>query len=127
MKINHSKPVFATLLAAFAFGSASLAGAAESGLSHNERAAQQAIVGTSSNSIGGEARDTRVATLTQNENAAQRAIVVDYGAASAPTATGGEAVALAVNERAAQRAIVDGPNTGRPSANAGATGPVAYR
>jgi hypothetical protein len=127
MKISHSKPVFATLLAAFAFGSASLAGAAESGLSHNERAAQQAIVGTSSNSIGGEARDTRVATLTQNENAAQRAIVVDYGAASAPTATGGEAVALAVNERAAQRAIVDGPNTGRPSANAGATGPVAYR
>jgi hypothetical protein len=127
MKISHSKPVFATLLAAFAFGSASLAGAAESGLSHNERAAQQAIVGTSSNSIGGEARDARVATLTQNENAAQRAIVVDYGAASAPAATGGEAVALAVNERAAQRAIVDGPNTGRPSANAGATGPVAYR
>jgi hypothetical protein len=121
MKIRHSKPVFTTLIAAIALGSASIAGAAEAGLSHAEQAAQHAIVDASSTSIGSSVRDYGVATLVQNESAAQHAIVVDHGAVPRAVTAGGEAVALIANEQAAQRAIVDAPRANRAIAIAAAT------
>ena len=124
MNIRHSKPVFTTLFAAIALGAASLAGAAESGLSQNEQAAQNAIAGAS---LATSSRDTRVATLAQNETAAQHVIVVDYADVSSPIAVGGEAVALVANERAAQRAILDVPHAKPVIANAVASTPVAAR
>ncbi len=122
MNIRHSKHAFTLLLSAIALGSASFAGAAESGLSHNEQAAQRAISDVSSASMA-TAHDPRIAALAQNESAAQRVIVVDYGTLSSPITVAGETVALAGNERAAQRAIVDAPRANR----AIATTPVAAR
>jgi len=122
MNIRHSKHVLTLLLSTIALGSASFAGAAESGLSHNEQAAQRAIFDAASTSIA-TAHDARIATLAQNESAAQRVIVVDYGAISSPIVVGGETAALVGNERAAQRAIVDAPRANRPVA----TTPVAAR
>lgn len=125
MNIRHSKPAFTTLFAAIALVSASFAGAAESGLSHNEQAAQNAIVGGSSVSAVG--RGAGVATLAQNEAAAQRAIVVDYAVVSNPIAVAGETVALVANEQAAQRAIVDAPRANRSLSSSVAATPVAVR
>jgi hypothetical protein len=127
MNIRHSKPAFTTLFAAIAFASASLAGAAESGLSHNEQAAQNAITSVSSASIATAAHDAGAATLAQNEKAAQRVFVVDYATVSNPIVAGGEPVALVANERAAQRAIVDAPRTKPAITSAVATTPVAVR
>jgi hypothetical protein len=123
MNIRHSKTAFTLLVSALALSSASFAGAAESALSHNEQAAQRAIVDVSSTSAATPAHDASIATLAQNENAAQRVIVVDYSTISGPIAVRGGAVSLIGNERAAQRAIVDAPRANR----AIATTPVAVR
>jgi hypothetical protein len=127
MNIRHSKPVFTLLISAIALSMASFAGAAESGLSHNEQAAQRAIVDVSSTSIATAVNDAAIATLAQNETAAQHVIVVDYGTIPDPTVIGGDSVALVGNEHAAQRAIVDAPR-GNPVIKAAiAITPVAIR
>ncbi len=127
MNIRNSKPVFTTLFAAIALSAASFAGAAESGLSHNEQAAQNAIVDQSTTSTAATTRDARSATLAQNENAAQRVIAVDYAAISLPITVRGEVAALAVNERAAKRAIVDVPPASHAMTKDTSTKPVAVR
>lgn len=124
MNISHSKPVFTTLVAALALGAANLAGAADAGLSNNERAAQLAIVDSVSASIA--AHETNAATLAQNEAAAQRVILVDYAQVSSPVTVGSDPVALVTNERAAQHAILDAPRAKRTLISVAAT-PVAAR
>ena len=127
MNIRHSKPAFTTLFAALVLGTASLAGAAESGLSFNEQAAQNAIVAVATPAIVGTSDHADVATLAQNENAAQRAIVVGHDAVSHAVRGRGAAAALVINERAAQRAIVDAPRASHAMAKPVATKPVAVR
>jgi len=85
----------------------------EAGLTHNERAAQDAIVQSPSSAT--VPNDTRTTTLANNEIAAQHAIS-DINAVHDP------AIAAAIgepklmqNERAAQRAIVDVPRPKRGS------------
>jgi hypothetical protein len=123
MNIRNSKSAFALLISATALSLASFAGAAESGLSHNEQASQRAIADVSSTSITTSAHSASIATLVQNETAAQRVIVVDYSTIQGPIAVGGETVTLVGNERAGQRAIVEAPRANR----AVATTPVAVR
>ena len=101
-----------TTLGAILFASfvtATSAWAGDASLTHNERAAQNAIVETAqSRPIFS---DDSVATLAHNEHAAQR-VIVD-ASASTPARAGvamGEA-ALSHNELAAQRAIADAPAT----------------
>jgi hypothetical protein len=85
----------------------------EVGLTHNERAAQDAIVQLPSSAT--VPNDTRTTTLANNENAAHHAI-------SDINAVHGPAIAAAIgepkleqNERAAERAIVDVPRPRRAS------------
>jgi len=85
----------------------------EAGLTHNERAAQDAIV--QSPSSAAVPNDIRTTMLANNENAAQHAISdVDASHGPAIAAAIGEPQ-LTQNERAAQRAIVDVPRPRRGS------------
>jgi len=85
----------------------------EAGLTHNERAAQDAIVQSSSSAA--VPNDIRTTMLANNENAAQHAISdVDASHGPAIAAAIGEPQ-LTQNERAAQRAIVDVPRPRRGS------------
>ena len=91
-------------------------------LSHNERAAQSAIVAPES---APSSVDASPATLSRNENLAQRVIVDGPASSSDRAGVTGEAT-LAQNEIAAQRAIADATATATTTSRGGvATAGVA--
>lgn len=85
-------------------------------LSHNERAAQSAIVATES---APSSIDASPATLSRNESLAQRVIVDAPVSTSDRAGVTGEAT-LAQNEIAAQRAIADATATATTTSRGGA-------
>ena len=103
------------LVAAASFAAPAFAG--EAALSHNERASQEAILGTAATlpvSV-----DASSATLAHNEDLAKR-VIVDVPTHDAPVDAIGQAT-LTHNEIAAQRVIVDAPasdSSSRHAANA---------
>lgn len=92
----------AALVAATAFAAPAFASGAS--LSHNENAAQNAIVGSFDNATASV--DVSPATLARNEGLAQRVIVDVSAPVSNRAGTIGDAT-LTQNEVAAQRAIAD--------------------
>ena len=101
-QISASMILGVALSAAATFAAPAFAG--EASLSHNERAAQSAIVATVESAPASV--DVSPAALARNENLAQRAIVDVSATDSRPVDTVSK-VTLTQNEIAAQHAIVD--------------------
>jgi len=108
---NTVSMILGVALSAATFAAPAFAGE----LSHNERAAQSAIVATES---APSSVDASPATLSRNESLAQRVIVDVPASTSDRTGTTGEAT-LAQNEIAAQRAIADATATATTTSRGG--------
>lgn len=109
MNFIKTYPAVTAILVALSLGTAGLAAASDSGLSHSEQSAQQAIVGSTLAVRSVSNADSHAATLADNERAARGVIAVDFGPRKLGTTLADEATTLAANELAAQHSIVDAP------------------